>query len=74
MGNSDGEVNDLKSVGGETIADIKNGDCLTIACCDCKLTYNFIVKLKRGKTESGDRAALSISTDLKMTDSLRNGL
>ena len=56
------------------MADIKNGDCLKIACCDCKLTHNFIVKLKRGKTESGDRATLSIFTDLKTTDSLRNGL
>jgi len=74
MGNSDGKVNDLKSVGGETISDIKNGDCLTIACCDCKLTHNFIVKLRRGATESGDRATLSIFTDLKMIDSLRNGL
>ncbi len=74
MGNSDGKVNDLKSVGGETIADIKNGDCLTIARCDCFLNHNFIVKLRRRATESGDRATLSIFTDLKMTDSLRNGL
>jgi hypothetical protein len=118
------------------MSDIKNGDCLTIACCDCKLTHNFlvkkapaklrlgiyylrksvfliflnnrlttyytityclkrknkkrffsfqsmpnlnfaeliIVKLKRGKTESGDRASLSLFTNLKMTDSLRNGV
>lgn len=74
MGNSEAKVNGLKSVGGKTISDIKNGDCLTIACCDCKLTHRFIVTLRRGATESGDRAALSISTDLKTTDSLRNGL
>ncbi len=74
MGNSEAKTKDLTNVGGETIADIKNGVCLTIACCDCKLTHNFIVKLRRGATESGDRAALSISTDPKTTDSLRNGL
>jgi len=74
MGNLNDKKDELKSVGGETIADIKNGDCLTIARCDCKLTHRFIVTLRRGATESGDRAALSISTDLKMTDSLRNGL
>jgi len=74
MGNSEGKTKDLTNVRGETIADIKNGDCLTIACCDCKLTHRFIVTLRRGATESGDRAALSISTDLKTTDSLRNGL
>jgi hypothetical protein len=68
------QIKDLTNVGGETIADIKNGDCLTIACCDCKLTHSFIVKIQRGKTISGDRATLSIFTDLKMTDSLRNGL
>jgi hypothetical protein len=34
MGNLDGKTKDLSNVGGETIADIKNGDCLTIACCD----------------------------------------
>jgi hypothetical protein len=28
MGNSDGKTKDLTNVGGETIADIKNGDCL----------------------------------------------
>jgi len=74
MGNPDVKTKDLTNVGGETIADIKNGDCLTIACCDCKLTHNFIVKLRRGVTESGDRATLSIFTDLKTTESLRNGL
>ena len=30
MGNSEGKAKDLTNVGGETIADIKNGDCLTI--------------------------------------------
>jgi hypothetical protein len=74
MGNSEAKTKDLTNVGGETIVDIKNGVCLIIACCDCKLTHRFIKTLRRGATESGDRAALSISTDLKMTDSLRNGL
>lgn len=72
MGNPVDIKNELKSVGSETISDIKNGDCLTIACCDCKLTHNFIVKLKRGNTQSGDRASLSIFTDLKTTNLLRD--
>ncbi len=71
MGNSEGNSKDSTNVGGETIADIKNGDCLTIACCDCKLIHNFIVKLQRGKTVSSDRASLSIFTDLKKTNLLR---
>ena len=49
--------------GSETIEDIKKGDCLKIACCDCSLTHNFIVKMTRGKTESGDRVSSSIFTD-----------
>lgn len=72
MGNPASKANDLKSVGGETISVIKNGDCLTIACCDCKLTHSFIVKLRRGNTVSGDRASLSIFTDLKTTNLLRD--
>ncbi len=30
MGNSEAKTKDLTNVGGETIADIKNGDCLTM--------------------------------------------
>jgi len=47
MGNLNDKKDELKSVGGETIAVIKNEDCLTIACCDCKLTHRFIVTLRR---------------------------
>ncbi len=72
MGNSEGKTKDLTNAGIETIQDIKNGDCLTITCCDCKLTHSFIVKLKRGNTASGDRASLSIYIDHKPTDFLRN--
>jgi len=72
MGNINETNEDLKKVGGETISDIKNGDCLTIACCDCKLTHDFLVTLIRGKTQSGDRAALSIFINQATTDSLRN--
>ena len=65
MGNLNDKKDDLKSVGGETISDIKNGDCLTIACCDCKLTHSFIVKLQRGKTVSGDRDTYQFLLTLK---------